>query len=117
VGVVLVLTDVTEQVSAERMALVTLFLVALVVLLLTFGAAAWFLRSEIIGPLVALSDQANEISMGNVDRKLETTRTDEIGMLIQSFERMRLSLKKAFSMLSRKPPPPPPAGGVAGTRN
>ena len=112
VGVVLVLTDVTEQVSAEQMALVTLVLVALVTLLLTFGAAAWFLRSQIIGPLVALSDQAIEISMGNVDRKLETSRTDEIGLLIHSFERMRLSLKKAFSMLSRKAAPPPPGGTV-----
>ncbi|HZY05750.1 MAG TPA: cache domain-containing protein [Anaeromyxobacteraceae bacterium] len=114
VGVVLVLTDVTEQVNAERMALVTLALVALVTLLLTFGAAAWFLRSQIIGPLVALSEQAIEISMGNVDKKLETARTDEIGQLINSFERMRLSLKKAFAMLSRKTAPPISSGSATG---
>lgn len=111
VGVVLVLADATEQVASENLALATLALVALVTLLLTFGAAAWFLRAQIIGPLMALSEQAIDISMGNVDKKLETTRSDEIGLLINSFERMRLSLKKAFSMLARKPAaaPPPPA--------
>ncbi len=108
VGVVLVLTDVTEQVNGEQMALVALVLAALVTLLLTFGVAAWFLRAQIIGPLVALSEQAVEISMGNVDKKLETTRTDEIGVLIHSFDRMRLSLKKAFAMLPRKPGSAPP---------
>ncbi|HEU4384419.1 MAG TPA: cache domain-containing protein [Anaeromyxobacteraceae bacterium] len=116
VGVVLVLTDVTEQANAERMALVTLVLVALVTLLFTFAVAAWFLRSQIIGPLVALSHQAIEISMGNVEKKLETNRTDEIGQLINSFERMRLSLKKAFAMLSRKTAPTAP-GGSATHRN
>ncbi len=116
VGVVLVLTDVTEQVAGEKLALVTLALVALVTLLVTFGAAAWFLRAQIIGPLVALSEQAIDISMGNVDKKLETNRTDEIGLLINSFERMRLSLKKAFAMLSRKPSPPVP-GARAPERN
>ena len=109
VGVVLVLTDVTEQMASEQLALVSLALVALVTLLVTFGAAAWFLRAQIIGPLVALSEQAIEISMGNVDKKLETDRTDEIGLLINSFERMRLSLKKAFAMITRKPAPPPPS--------
>lgn len=118
-GVVLVLADVTEQVAAEDLALVTLALVALVALLVTFGAAAWFLRAQIIGPLVALSEQAIDLSMGNVDKKLETTRTDEIGLLIDSFERMRLSLKKAFAMLARKPATasPPPAPPDTARRN
>lgn len=106
VGVVLVLSDVTDQMRAEQLALVALALAAVVTLLVTFVVSAWFLRAQIIGPLVTLSEQATEISMGNVDKKLETTRTDEIGALIRSFERMRLSLKKAFSLVPRKAPPP-----------
>lgn len=102
VGAVLVLNDVTEQMRNERMALLTLALVAAVTLLVTFMAAAWFLRSQVIGPLVKLSEQAIELSMGNVERKLETSRTDEIGLLIRSFERLRLSLKKALSLLPRR---------------
>lgn len=102
VGAVLVLNDVTEQMRSERLALLTLALVAAVTLLVTFMAAAWFLRSQVIGPLVKLSEEAIELSMGNVEKKLETTRTDEIGLLIRSFERLRLSLKKALSLLPRR---------------
>ena len=102
VGAVLVLNDVTEQMRSERMALLTLALVAAITLLVTFMAAAWFLRSQVIGPLVKLSEQAIELSMGNVEKKLETSRTDEIGLLIRSFERLRLSLKKALSLLPRR---------------
>jgi len=40
--------------------------------------------------------------MGNVEKKLETDRDDEIGRLVRSFERMRLSLKKSLSMFAKK---------------
>ena len=102
VGVVLVLSDVTEQARSEQMAILALVLAAAVTLLATFTGAAWYLRAQVIGPLVTLSEQAIEISMGNVDKKLETSRTDEIGLLIRSFERLRLSLKKALSLLPRR---------------
>jgi HAMP domain-containing protein len=102
VGAVLVLNDVTEQARSERLAVMTLVLVAVVTLLATFMGAAWFLRAQVIGPLVKLSEQAIELSMGNVEKKLETSRTDEIGLLIRSFERLRLSLKKALSLLPRR---------------
>ena len=57
---------------------------------------------QVIGPLVQLTEHAKEISMGNVELKLETHREDEIGLLIKSFERMRVSLKKSMAMLTRK---------------
>lgn len=109
VGVVMVLSDVTEQVAGERRALALLAVIALLIFVLTFAAAAWFLREQVIRPLTLLSEQAIQISMGSVDKKLETTRTDEIGVLIHSFERMRVSLKKSLAMLTRKAPEPPKA--------
>ncbi|HJW33026.1 MAG TPA: cache domain-containing protein [Holophagaceae bacterium] len=101
VGVVLTLNDVTEQVGQERSALLLLIGLTILVFIGSFIAAVAYLRVEVIGPLVHLAEQAKEISMGNVDLKLETQREDEIGMLIHAFERMRVSLKKSMSMLTK----------------
>ena len=102
VGVVLALSDVTDQIQSQRSAMLYLILITVVISVLTFIGAALYLRSAIINPLVQLAQQANDISMGNVDKKLETQRQDEIGLLIHSFERMRLSLKKSLSMLTKR---------------
>ena len=102
VGVVLALNDVTDQIHNERSAMLYLLLITLVISVLSFIAALIYLRGAIINPLVQLAEQANDISMGNVDKKLETNRQDEIGLLIHSFERMRLSLKKSLSMLTKR---------------
>ncbi len=101
VGLVLTLNDVTDQVANERSALLLLLGLTLLVFIGSFIAAVLYLRVEVIGPLVQLTEQAKEISMGNVDLKLETHREDEIGLLIHSFERMRVSLKKSMAMLTR----------------
>ena len=101
VGVVLTLNDVTEQVGNERTTLWILALVTALVFVGSFLVTAAYLRVEVIGPLVHLTAQAKEISMGNVELKLETDREDEIGLLIKAFERMRVSLKKSLAMLTR----------------
>lgn len=102
VGVVLALSDVSDQIHSQRSALLYLILITLVISVLSFIGALLYLRAAIINPLVLLAEQANDISMGNVDKKLETQRQDEIGLLIHAFERMRLSLKKSLSMLTKR---------------
>ena len=102
VGAVLVLSDVTEQTSNERMALLLLIVAALLVFGVTFVGAVRYLQAQIIGPIVDLSNQAIEISTGNVEKKLETERTDEIGLLIRSFERMRVSLRKSLARRAKQ---------------
>lgn len=102
VGVVLTLSDVTDQVRNARSALLFLILATALVFVVSFIVTARYLRAAIIVPLVHLTEQAKEISMGNVELKLETDREDEIGLLIQSFERMRVSLKKSLSLLTGK---------------
>jgi nitrogen fixation/metabolism regulation signal transduction histidine kinase len=101
VGAVLVLHDVTDQSRNERNALLLLVTAAVVLFAISLLVAVQYLRTQIITPLVDLSNRAIEISMGNVDKKLETERTDEIGLLIRSFERMRVSLKKSLAMLAK----------------
>ncbi|HTG02373.1 MAG TPA: cache domain-containing protein [Nitrospirota bacterium] len=105
VGVVMVLSDVTALASHVTNAKSTIFylLVASLVLLGVSSLIIYrYLKGAIISPMIDLSEQAVQISMGKVDKKLTTARTDEIGMLIRSFDRMRASLQMSLRMLTDK---------------
>lgn len=101
VGVAMVLSDVTSQVSNSRAGILYLVLAALALLALSSWATFQYLNREIIAPMVYLANQVVDVSMGNVDKKLESTRTDEIGLLIRSFDRMRVSLKIALGLTKK----------------
>jgi HAMP domain-containing protein len=101
VGTVMTLTDVTELMHTERMALIYLILAAIGLFLLSYWFTFRYLKAVIIDPLISLSLRADEISMGKVAEKLETDRTDEIGLLIRSFDRMRVSLNKFLTIMSK----------------
>jgi methyl-accepting chemotaxis protein len=47
------------------------------------------------------TEQATRISLGDLDRRIETTSNDEIGDLLSSLERMRISLKSMVTRLRR----------------
>jgi HAMP domain-containing protein len=102
VGVAMVLSDVTAQVNQSRASILYLVLAALALLAATSWATFQYLEREIIAPMVDLSNHVVDVSMGNVDKKLESVRTDEIGLLIRSFDRMRVSLKIALGLTSKK---------------
>ncbi len=101
VGIIMTLTDVTELMKTERMALLYLIIAAIGLFLLSYWFTFRYLKAVIIDPIIKLSLRADEISMGKVEEKLETNRTDEIGMLIRSFDRMRVSLNKFLTMMSK----------------
>jgi HAMP domain-containing protein len=76
----------------------------LVVMGLALGLAAAFatgLSARLLRPIFAATDQANRISLGDLDRQIEPTSNDEIGDLLHSLERMRVSLKSMVSRLRR----------------
>lgn len=59
------------------------------------------LKKLIIKPIMKISAIADEVSKGNMDVDgFKHKGDDEISMLVASFERMRISLKKAMKMLS-----------------
>ncbi|MBU0550818.1 DUF3365 domain-containing protein [Myxococcota bacterium] len=60
-----------------------------------------FFRSMVTSPIAALMDKADKISMGEVSEPIEVMREDEIGALAQSFERMRISLKKSLELIEK----------------
>ncbi len=76
----------------------------LIVMGLALGLAAAFatgLSARLLRPILAATDQANRISLGDLDRQIEPTSNDEIGDLLHSLERMRVSLKSMVSRLRR----------------
>ncbi|MEJ7553964.1 MAG: HAMP domain-containing protein, partial [Aquificaceae bacterium] len=52
------------------------------------------IRWKISLPMEELQRKAEEIAKGNVDEPIEVKSDDEIGKLAESFERMRVSIKK-----------------------
>ncbi len=59
------------------------------------------LKKLIIKPIMKISALADEVSKGNMDAgEFKSRSDDEISMLAASFDRMRISLKKAMQMLS-----------------
>ena len=58
------------------------------------------LRKLVIKPVVTMSALADEVSKGNMEAPaFDSTGKDEIADLSSSFNRMRISLEKAMTML------------------
>jgi protein-histidine pros-kinase len=63
----------------------------------------FLLRKLVVKPVVAISDMASAVSMGDLDAPEYTRDTkDEIGSLAASFNRMRRSLQNAMKMLDEQ---------------
>lgn len=74
-----------------------ILLFAILTLLVTF-AATWtgfYLARQITVPIQALAEGTREISAGNLDYRVTAVAGDEIGFLIQSFNRMTQELRSS----------------------
>ena len=78
-------------------------LALLISLIVIFGVSAltWFLANRLIQPISHLSRAAMTISEGELDRKVEILREDELGMLAFSFNHMASQLKSSFDELKQ----------------
>ena len=89
--------------NAQQIAL-EIALPMLVVLILLFSLAFILLRlslSAVTRNLSRLSDQAGMIAQGQLSQPLEFKGVDEVGRLGQSFEKMRVSLKRRLDELNK----------------
>jgi HAMP domain-containing protein len=69
------------------------FLIALIILNL-------FLRFSIIKPIMAMAQWSKQVSTGNMHAEFEHTAKDEIGILANSVNRLKVSLEMAMNMLN-----------------
>src|SRR5262249_37582866 len=109
VGVVVVGTHVTERLEARVRAIsqafreykqlkllktpikgiyILLFLLMTLIVVFSFTWFALYLAKGITGPIEQLAEGTREIAAGNLAYKVEAHGDDEIGVLVNSFNRM-----------------------------
>jgi HAMP domain-containing protein len=92
----LVEMDAEEAFAPLKRMQYSLLIAAMVAVFFTF-ALAYLLSRDILGPIEKLTRSIDELSKGNLNITIEDTkRTDEIGSLAASFDRMLVSLKLAM---------------------
>lgn len=78
-----------ESIKTAKIKSIIIFIASVII---SFGLVT-YLRKMLIGPLVALSDQANILAEGDLSKPdIELSRKDEIGQLVQSFNKMKNNL-------------------------
>lgn len=80
---------------------ITLTIVALLIIFVSTWIG-FHLAKGITGPLMDLADATEKIALGNYDFTIEPQSSDEIGTLIDSFNRMTRDLKASKIELTRK---------------
>lgn len=70
--------------------------VLIIILLIVILPLTYILSRDIIHPLKKLEEGTHNIQKGNLDFKLEAQSKNEIGRVINSFDRMRYELKKSL---------------------
>lgn len=88
-----------DQVKQQQM---TALIIVMVLVLLVSGATIFYLINSALEPLRRYTVIAEDLADGNVEQKIETTAQDEIGLLANALERLRLSIKTAMDRLMRK---------------
>src|SRR6266496_2249423 len=69
---------------------------AIVVALIARSASRMLIR-----PIVEMTRAANRMSLGELDQPIASSRHDELGLLAQSLERLRKSMRAAFKRLMK----------------
>ena len=100
VGVVRV--GLSLESASERLTEVLRWGAGLGLLLLAVGAgAAYIIAGRISVPILALARGADEIRNGNLFPRIAVRRSDELGLLAESFVRMAAQLRESMSALSQ----------------
>ncbi len=86
-------TRVVQAIIPLLIALAVIFVFAL------FLANA--LAARLSRPIISATDQANRIALGDLDRTVTVESNDEIGDMLGSLERMRVSLKSMVARMRR----------------
>ena len=82
-----------DAIASEVMRAFIPFSIALLVALGATAALGFRLSGTLLSPILKATDLSNRISMGDLDLEVKAERNDEIGDLLGSLERMRVSLK------------------------
>ena len=100
---VLVAEIEAEEAFRDLVELQKLMLIGIGATLLIAIIVSIFFANTIVKPVRTLTEQMEQISLGNFDIELaETKRNDEIGKLVQAFQRIVVSLRIAMKQIKDK---------------
>lgn len=95
VAAFVVYIPVAQALAEAKRGAFTLILIGAGTMVLMLIILGIFINKSIVTPIVNLSRRTDEISLGkDLERKVEITSKDEIGVLAQAIERLRVSLVK-----------------------
>jgi methyl-accepting chemotaxis protein len=94
--------DLEQKVSGLIQEKLTLFYLLIGLTALAVVVASFALARTITRPILYLAGVAEEISKGKLGTKIEISRKDEIGVLIEATKRMQRSLALAIRRLQEK---------------
>ncbi len=80
-----------------------IFILGILAMIIIFGSI-WFgfrLSKEITSPILALADGTTRIAQGELDFRLEDKGQDELGLLVNSFNRMAKDLQQGQTNLTK----------------
>ena len=75
------------------------FFGATIITLILSGFIAYILTKTTVGPINSLVEQVNEVANGNLKNKVESNKTDEIGVLVTNFNDMIDTLRELVSSI------------------
>jgi len=91
--------EILKSVTAFRLMFSLILIIAVLIALIV----GWFLSARITRPIEHLTRMADAISKGEmISKSVEIQDKGEIGQLAHAFERMRISMLKAFERLRKK---------------
>lgn len=92
-------TDVALAVAGDLQERVFLF--GILALALAAGLA-WFDVRQVVKPLTILTSRAEKMAAGDLETPISSKRKDEVGILANTFESMRVRLKESLEEIERR---------------
>ncbi|MFN2340371.1 MAG: methyl-accepting chemotaxis protein [Halanaerobium sp.] len=75
----------------------TIFYAATIITLILAALIAWILTKTTVGPINSLVKQAEKVAAGDLRNKVESKKTDELGILVNAFNSMIDTLRNLVS--------------------
>jgi HAMP domain-containing protein len=102
VGAQVISVPAQEIVNSARQTLLIVMATVCGVFAIAILLINLLLKLAVINPLKRMALVAHDVSTGKMDSEFEQTSHDEIGVLAEAFNRMKLSLAMAMEMLNRE---------------
>ena len=99
-----VFEDYKQQKLLKNPVKATYFMILLIITLLIVFLSVWigrYIAKGITVPIYKLAEGTHAVASGNLDYRIETKSTDEIGLLVSAFNRMTVDLKAGKSEIER----------------